>query len=450
MGKLFGTDGMRGIANRNPLTSETVLKLGMALVYVLDSKGKKLKIVIGKDTRLSGYMLETALASGICSMGADVYLVGPLPTPGVAFITSSMRADAGVVISASHNPFYDNGIKFFSESGFKFSDGIEHKIEKLFFSPALDSDNIRSTAANIGKAYRIDDAIGRYVIFTKLTFPKHLSLNSLKIVLDCANGASYKAAPEVFTELGADVTVIGAKPDGININENCGSTYPEYICSEVLKNGANIGIALDGDGDRVIFCDENAQVLSGDELLAVCALDMKQNNSLRNNGIVTTPMSNIALELLMKKNGIDVVYADVGDRYIIEKMHKYGFNLGGEQSGHVIFSDDANTGDGIISALKLLAIMVKSKKPLSELRNVISLYPQTLINVDVPYKKNLEDIPEINKTIEHYNAVLKDRGRIFIRYSGTQNYLRIMIEGENDKEINKIGLELKEEVLKYF
>lgn len=451
MRKLFGTDGVRGIANQNPLTSETALKLGMALIYVLNlnEKDKKLKIVIGKDTRLSGYMLETALSSGICAMGSDVYLIGPMPTPGVAFITSSVRADAGVVISASHNPFYDNGIKFFDRKGFKFPDDIENKIEEVFNSSILES-NTRPTAANVGKAYRIDDATGRYVVFAKLAFPKCLSLNGLKIVVDCANGAAYKAAPEVFNKLGADVTVAYAQPNGININDNCGSMFPKAICSEVLKNNADVGIAFDGDGDRVIFCDEKGKVLNGDEFLAICALYMKQNNLLKNNGIVTTYMSNIALELLMKKNGINVIYTEVGDRNIMEKMLELGLNLGGEQSGHIIFLDETNTGDGIISALKLLTIMIKSGKTLSELRKVINPYPQTLINIDVPYRKDINELHNFSKKIEYYNELLKDKGRIFIRYSGTQNYLRILIEGQDDKEINRIGLDLKEEVLKCF
>ncbi len=452
MRKLFGTDGIRGIANKDPLTPENALRLGMALIYVLNLKspGKKLKIVIGKDTRISGYIFETALSSGICSMGSDVYLVGPMPTPGVAFITSSMRADAGVVISASHNPYYDNGIKFFDCKGFKFPEELEYKIEDIFFSSILDSSELRPVNADIGKAHRIEDATGRYVIFTKLTFPKCLTLNKLKIVIDCANGAGYKAAPEVFSELGAEVIIIASRPDGLNINEKCGSTHPEFISSEVLKNKADIGIAFDGDGDRVIVCDGNGKILYGDEFLAICALYMKYIGELKNNGIVTTPMSNIALEILMKKNGINVSYSDVGDRYITEKMIEKEFNLGGEQSGHIIFLDDANTGDGIISALKLLTIMIKLNKSLSELRKIITPYPQTLINIDVPYKKNLDELPEFNKKIIHYSKILENRGRIFIRYSGTQNYLRILVEGEDSEEINKIGLDLKEEILKNF
>jgi len=446
--KLFGTDGVRGQANRYPLTSEVALKLGMALVKVLKSKDKRLKIVIGKDTRISGYMLETALSSGICAMGSDVYLLGPMPTPGVAFITSSMRADAGVVISASHNPFYDNGIKFFDRNGFKFDDEVEKKIEDLFFN--FNFDTAGTTGINIGKAHRIDDATGRYVIFTKLSFPKNLTLNGLKIVLDCANGADYKAAPEVFSELGAEVVLEGANPDGININEGCGSTHPEHLSSSVKKNGADAGLALDGDGDRVIFCDENGKILLGDEFLAICALQMKTEGYLKNNGVVTTPMSNIALELLFKKHGIKTVYSDVGDRYIMEKMLKDGYNLGGEQSGHIIFLDESNTGDGIISALKLLSVMVKTGMPLSELRKVIEPYPQALFNVDVPYRKNIDELPEVSKKIAYFGEALKDRGRIFVRYSGTQNYLRVLIEGENQEEINNMGAEIREEIEKCF
>lgn len=448
MRKLFGTDGIRGQANRYPLTSEVALRMGMALVQVLKSKGKRSKIVIGKDTRISGYMLETALSSGICAMGSDVYLVGPMPTPGVAFITSSMRADAGVVISASHNPFYDNGIKFFNGDGFKLYDEVCKKIEDLFVNYKFD--NAGPTGSNIGKAHRIDDAAGRYAIFTKLSFPKNLTLNGLKIVVDCANGADYKVAPEVFSELGADVVLENASPDGININDNCGSTHPDNLSSSVKKNGADVGLAFDGDGDRVIFSDENGKILQGDEFLAICAINMKSTGELKNNGVVTTPMSNIALELLFKKHGIKTIYTEVGDRYIMEEMIKDGYNLGGEQSGHIIFLDNTNTGDGIISALKLLTIMVKTDKPLSELRKIIEPYPQALFNIDVPYRKNIDEMAKVSKKIGYFNEVLKNRGRIFVRYSGTQNYLRVLVEGENHEEINGIGNEIKEEIEKYF
>ena len=446
--KLFGTDGVRGQANRYPLTSEVALKLGKALVKVLKPNGKGLKIVIGKDTRISGYMLETALSSGICSMGADVYLVGPLATPGVAFITSSMRADAGVVISASHNPFYDNGIKFFDGNGFKFDDEVEKKIEDLFFN--FEFNDKGPTGIHIGKAHRIDDAAGRYVIFAKLSFPKHLTLNGLKIVIDCANGANYKSAPEVFAELGAEVILEGVSPDGVNINDGCGSMHPEKLSGSVKKHGADVGLAFDGDGDRVIFCDENGKTLQGDEFLAICALQMKKEGCLKNEGVVTTPMSNVALEILFKKHGIKTIYADVGDRYIMEKMLKDGYNLGGEQSGHIIFLDDINTGDGIISALKLLSVMVKTGMPLSELRKIINPYPQVLFNVDVPYKKNLDELPEVSKKIAYFDEILKDRGRIYVRYSGTQNYLRVLVEGEDACEINNIGAEIKDEIEKGF
>ncbi len=450
MNKLFGTDGVRGLANRGSLTSEIALKLGMALVNVLGFTGDRLKIIVGKDTRISGYMFETAISSGICSMGSDVYLVGPMPTPGVAFITSSMRADAGVVISASHNPFYDNGIKFFDKNGFKFDDYIEKEIESFVLSRYSELEGKRPRGAHIGKAHRIDDAVGRYVIFTKLSFPKNLTLNGIKITLDCANGANYKAAPEVFSELGAEVTASGIDPNGLNINENCGSTYPEHLGALVKENGADIGIAFDGDGDRAIFSDENGEILLGDEFLAICAIRMKNEGILKNNGIVTTPMSNIALELLLKKHGIETVYADVGDRYIMEKMIKGKYNLGGEQSGHIIFLDETNTGDGIISALKLLAVMVKTGLPLSELRKIFAPLPQRLFNVDVPFKKDLSEMPGINNKIEEFEEALRGRGRIFVRYSGTQNFLRILLEGENEAELNKMGAEIKEEIEKYF
>lgn len=446
--KLFGTDGVRGQANRYPLNSETALKLGMALVQVIGAKNKKLRIVIGKDTRISGYMLETALSSGICAMGSDVYLVGPMPTPGVAFITSSMRADAGVVISASHNPFYDNGIKFFDSNGFKFDDSIERRIEDLFFNSKLDE--ACRTGVNIGKAFRIDDATGRYVVFAKLTFPKSLTLNGLKIVVDCANGADYKAAPEVFSELGARLFLKSAIPDGININEGCGSTNPEALSAAVKKHGADIGIAFDGDGDRVIFSDENGKILHGDEFLAICALHMKSLGKLKNDGVVTTPMSNIALELLFKRHGIKTIYTDVGDRYIMETMLKEGYNLGGEQSGHIIFLDDINTGDGVISALKLLSVLVETGKPLSELRKVISPFPQVLLNVEVPFKKDISELIGVPEKINRFSGILKDRGRIFVRYSGTQSYLRVMVEGENEEEIKTIAEEIKEEIKNNF
>lgn len=450
MKKLFGTDGVRGQANAYPLTPEVVVKLGMALVRILKFRGKKLKIIIGKDTRISGYMLETALSSGICSMGSDVYLVGPMPTPGVAFIASSMRADAGVVISASHNPFYDNGIKFFDGDGCKFDDKVECEIEKSLFASMHDLEKGGPTGINIGKAHRIDDAVGRYVIFTKLSFPKNLTLNGIKMVIDCANGASYKAAPEVFRELGGDIILDSVNPNGLNINENCGSTYPRNLSALVKKTGADIGMAFDGDGDRVIFSDENGKILLGDEFLAICALHMQKEGILRNNGIVTTPMSNIALELLLKKHGIKTIYADVGDRYITGKMFQGEYNLGGEQSGHIIFSDNINTGDGIISALKLLAIMVKTGSPLSELRKNFVPYPQVLLNIDVPYKKNIAEMSKVKDKIAYNNKKLKGNGRVFVRYSGTQNYLRVLVEGKDQDEINKIGIDIKEEIERYF
>lgn len=431
--KLFGTDGVRGVANVYPMTVEMAMQLGRAIAHVFKKEPRRHKIVIGKDTRLSGYMLENAMVAGICSMGVDVMLVGPLPTPGIAFITSSMRADAGVVISASHNPYQDNGIKFFSKDGFKLPDELEAEIEEFIFNNNEPSH--RPTASDIGKAYRIDDAIGRYVVFAKNTFPKELMLNGLKIVVDCAHGACYRVAPEVFYELGADVFPIGVHPDGENINQGCGSLYPYRLTEVVKEKRADIGIALDGDGDRLILVDENGIVRDGDYIMAICAGRMIRENKLAKNTLVTTVMSNMGLDEAVKSAGGNLVRVGVGDRYVVEEMLIGGYNLGGEQSGHLIFLDHTTTGDGIISALQVLSIMVKEEQRLSELSKIICLFPQVLLNVKVREKKPMKDIPIVLECIKEVENKLSGKGRVFVRYSGTEPLARIMIEGKDEKTI---------------
>ncbi|HAG50938.1 MAG: phosphoglucosamine mutase [Deltaproteobacteria bacterium GWC2_42_51] len=446
MRKLFGTDGVRGVANVYPMTAEMAIQLGRAIAYVFKKEPHRHKIVIGKDTRLSGYMLENAMVAGICSMGVDVMLVGPLPTPGIAFITSSMRADAGVVISASHNPYQDNGIKFFSRDGFKLPDRLEAEIEDFIFNKGEQS--YRPTASDIGKAYRIDDAIGRYVVFSKNTFPKELTLSGLKIAVDCAHGATYKVAPEVFYELGAEVFPIGVEPDGENINYKCGSLYPEVVAKLVKEKKADIGISLDGDGDRVILVDEKGQVLDGDYLMAIVATRMLKQNALKKKTLVTTIMSNMGLEDAIKRVGGKIIRTKVGDRYVVDEMLKGGYNLGGEQSGHIVFMEHTTTGDGIISALQVLAIMVKEGKRLSELSTVMQTYPQILMNIKVKEKKEFTAVPQVAKRIREVEKKLNGSGRLSVRYSGTEPLARVMIEGKNGKEIKKMAKYIAEAIEK--
>lgn len=435
--RLFGTDGVRGVANLEPMTAETALKLGRAVAHMaLAQPGRKHKILVGKDTRISCYMLETALAAGICSMGADVLLVGPMPTPGIAFLTINMRCDAGAVISASHNPFQDNGIKFFSRDGFKLSDSIEDQIEQLVFSSHIEE--IRPTAEKIGKAIRIEDALGRYVVFVKNTYPKHLSLDGVKIILDCANGAAYKAAPLVFEELGAWVTAIGASPNGHNINMDCGSLHPELVCREVVSAGAHIGIALDGDADRVIFSDEKGNVVNGDQIMGIIAWDMMTRSELKKSTLVATVMSNFGLEAAMEDLGVTLVRTPVGDRYVVERMRKDGFNFGGEQSGHLIFLDHITSGDGIMSALQVMRVMIETGKPLSELAARVHLFPQILRNVEVRSRRNLEEVPELQVVMGEARRRLQNKGRLLVRYSGTQLLCRVMAEGENEDAVKSV------------
>jgi phosphoglucosamine mutase len=440
MRKLFGTDGIRGVANIEPMTGEMAMKLGRAAAYIFKNKTGRHRIVIGKDTRLSGYMLESALTSGICSMGVDVLLIGPLPTPGIAFITRALRADAGVVISASHNPYEDNGIKFFSEDGFKLPDELELEIEDLIFSGKIDS--IRPTAKDMGKAYRINDAEGRYIEFAKNSIPKGMDFEGVKIVLDCANGAAYKVAPMMLRELGAEVAAIGVEPSGMNINDGCGSLYPKKLQELVLEKKADIGIVYDGDADRAIFSDELGREVNGDQIMAMCAIEMKKQGRLKNNILVTTVMSNMGLDIAMKEAGINVIKTKVGDRYVLEEMVKKDCNLGGEQSGHIIHLDYNTTGDGVITTLQILALMNNTKKRLSELSSCMTIFPQVLLNVRVKEKKEFSLIPEVSKAIKSCEDQLKDRGRILVRYSGTEPLARVMIEGENEGKIKTMAEEI--------
>jgi len=442
MGKLFGTDGIRGVANVHPMTTEMAMQLGRGTAYIFKNKEKRHRIVIGKDTRLSGYMIENALVAGICSMGVDVLLVGPLPTPGIAFITSSMRADAGIVISASHNPFQDNGIKIFSGDGFKLPDQLENKIEELIFSDQIDS--LRPTATEVGKALRVDDAVGRYVVYLKNSFPKALTLDGMKIILDCAHGAAYRVAPAVFEELGAGVIPLGVEPNGENINYQCGSLHPQMVMKKVKEEGADIGISLDGDADRAIFSDELGNLVDGDRIMAICADDLRKANRLKRNTLVATVMSNLGLDLAMKERGIKVVHTQVGDRYVVEEMARSGYNLGGEQSGHLIFLDYNTTGDGVLSALQVLAVMKRENKKLSELSSIMTPFPQVLLNVRVRHKRDPHRIPEVAALVKKIQEKLGDRGRVLVRPSGTENLIRVMVEGENEKEISAHAEEISE------
>jgi phosphoglucosamine mutase len=440
MRKLFGTDGVRGVANQDPMTSEMALRLGRAAAHVFRDSSRRHRIVIGKDTRLSGYMIESALTSGICSMGVDVLLVGPVPTPGIAFLTRSLRADAGVVISASHNSYEDNGIKFFGRDGFKLPDEVETKMETVMFSGEIEA--IRPTAAEIGKAYRIDDAIGRYNEFVKSSIPRGMDCSGLRVVVDSANGAAYKIAPRILIELGAEVISLHDQPNGVNINQGCGSLHPEVIARAVTANKAQIGIAYDGDADRVILCDEKGAVLDGDAIMAICALQMIGQGRLRHNTLVATVMSNLGLELALNDAGGKLVRVSVGDRAVMEKMIEGGYNLGGEQSGHVIFLDHNTTGDGLVTALQVLAIMKQTGRRLSELAACIKTYPQTLVNVRVKKRHDLAAIPEIAQRITEVEKTLEGRGRVLVRYSGTEPKVRVMLEGENEAEIKQYAADL--------
>lgn len=446
MRRLFGTDGVRGVANIYPMTTEIAMQIGRGLAFLVKDMKHDHRIVIGKDTRLSGYMFENALAAGICSMGVDILLVGPLPTPGIAFITTSMRADAGVVISASHNPFQDNGIKIFSRNGFKLPDEQELTIEDLIFSQKMAA--LRPVEEEIGKATRIDDARGRYIVFLKNTIPKEYTLDDFHIVLDCAHGATYGVAPHVFEELGAKVTTLGVHPDGKNINHECGALHPDLMAEKVKEVGADIGIALDGDGDRLIVADEKGNIIDGDHVMAICAADLLSRRKLKKKTLVSTVMSNMGLEVVMRRIGGKMVRTQVGDRYVVEEMRQNGYNFGGEQSGHLIFLDHNTTGDGILAALQLLAIMIKHRKPISELATIMETFPQVLKNVRTAKKLQVNLVPGLQKTIKAMEQKLGNDGRILVRPSGTEPVLRVMVEGKDADTINTMADELCELIQK--
>ena len=434
MGKLFGTDGIRGRANEYPITPEMALRMGKAIAKVFGSlKGEKHRVIIGKDTRLSGYMLETALTSGLISMGMEVYLVGPMPTPAVAHLTKSMQACAGIMITASHNPSCDNGIKIFGEAGFKLPDPIENKIEKVILSK--DAINPKNSAA-MGKAYRLEDVGGRYIEFVKRSID-NMSLKGLRVVLDCAHGAAYYLSPIIMKELGCDVIKENVAPDGLNINDGCGAMHADRLAVPVKKYRADCGIALDGDADRVIFSDHEGSVVDGDRIIAICALDMKKEGTLTNNAIAVTSMSNLGLHKLMAENDIKVVVTDVGDRHVLEAMKKHDIKLGGEQSGHIIFSDYSTTGDGTLGALRVLKIMKQTGKTLKELASVMDVFPQQLVGIQVKKKPALNTLPGITGMIADCEKELGDSGRCILRYSGTENKLRILVEAEESAAVDK-------------
>ncbi len=440
MGIIFGTDGIRGIANMEPMTGETVLQVGRAVAYLFKRGGGRRRILIGKDTRISGYMIECALASGICSMGVDVVLIGPLPTSGIAYLTSSMRADAGIVISASHNPYPYNGIKIFGRDGYKLPDDMEATIEGLILSKKIDS--IRPTGSDIGKAYRLVDAVGRYVVFLKNAFPQEFDMQGLKIVVDCANGATYRVAPAVFDELGAKVIPMDVSPNGVNINNGCGSVFPESMAKRVIEEGADIGVAFDGDGDRVIIADEKGNILDGDDIMGICGIELLNTGKLKKNTVVATIMTNKGLEIFFKERGCTMIRTRVGDRYVVEELVKGDYNFGGEQSGHIIFKDYHTTGDGIITSLNVIAIMLKKNKPLSELSKGIFKLPQVLLNVEIENKNQILESPVVKNAIKNMEEKLGERGRVVVRPSGTEPVIRIMVEGENIREISSMAEEL--------
>jgi phosphoglucosamine mutase len=439
---LFGTDGIRGVANEHPMSPEIALALGRAVAFVAGrGKGHGPRILIGKDTRLSGYMIETAIASGICSMGGRVLLCGPVPTPAVAHLTVSMRADAGIVISASHNPYADNGIKIFGGDGFKLHDALEAEMERYIGDPT--TMGMRPTGPGIGRAEKLEDSRGRYVAYVKATFPRELALDGLRLVVDAAHGAAYRVAPLCFQELGANVTAIGVKPNGVNINKDCGALYPDNLRGEVVKKRAAIGIALDGDADRLIVVDEKGQIVDGDAVMAMCASRLMQDGLLKKKTLVATVMSNLGLERAIEAQGGKLVRTAVGDRYVVESMREHGYNLGGEQSGHLIFLDHASTGDGIVAALQVLAIMMRSGKPLSELaQEAMERVPQVLENVTLTARRPLEEMTQLATITEECKNELGREGRVLVRWSGTEPKLRIMIEGPREDRIRDWAKEL--------
>ena len=435
--RLFGTDGVRGMANVEPLTVGTCVRLGRSAAHVFKRGSHRHRILIGKDTCLSGYMLENALVAGICSMGVDALLVGPLPTPGIACVTRSLRADAGIVISASHNPYQDNGIKFFSGDGFKLPDDLEREIEELTFTGRID--DIRPTPEEVGKAKRIDDAAGRYVEFVKHSFPRGSTLEGMKVVVDCAHGAGYKVGPWVLRELGAEVIALGVDPDGTNINEGCGSLYPQLAVQTVRETGADLGICLDGDADRCILIDERGGLVDGDKVMAICGRVWMEQGRLPTNTVIATVMSNYGLDTSLQEVGVTVERTDVGDRHVVERMRGGGHEIGGEQSGHMVFLSHTTTGDGLVTALQVLSVMLCKGRPLSELATWMTPLPQVLENVEVSDRRPIDELPEVCQAIEAAETALSGQGRVLVRYSGTQPLARVMIEGKDQEHIRSLA-----------
>ena len=434
--ELFGTDGIRGVANKYPITADMALNLGKAVAYVFKKESPYTRIIVGRDTRISGHLLEHAIISGICSMGVDAIMVGVMTTPGIAYLSWSVRADAGIVISASHNPFEDNGIKIIGGDGYKLSDEKEEQIEELILNPEKLKESYPEPQ-NLGKASLLEDAKGLYIGFLKSTFPKHITLEGMKIALDCANGAAYRIAPQLFYELEAMVKPLFANPDGININKECGSQHVEALQDTVVNDGFDIGLAFDGDADRLISVDEKGNIITGDQVIAICANYLKEKGKLKNNTVVTTKMSNYGFRIAMKELGINNIITNVGDRYVLEEMIKSGAIIGGEDSGHIIFLDHHTTGDGILTALQLLNIIKETEKPLSELARIMKVYPQKLVNVTISDKPDLDSIPEIKSVIDEVESELSERGRVLVRYSGTQPLCRVMVEASSENETEK-------------
>jgi phosphoglucosamine mutase len=438
---LFGTDGIRGEANVYPMTADVAMQLGRALGLRLRGPlGHRTKVVVGKDTRLSGYLIETGLTAGLLSAGAEVHLLGPLPTPGIAFMTTGMRCDAGVVISASHNPYQDNGIKIFGRDGFKLPDDVEAELEAVLTGDCAADDLPRGVG--IGRAWRVDDAAGRYAVYCKAAFPREATLEGIKVVVDCANGAAYKVAPEVFEDLGATVVTLGVDPDGTNINKRCGALHPETLAETVRQTGAQIGIALDGDADRCILCDERGEIVDGDQILAILARRMLRDGRLPGSTVVSTVMSNVGLDRSLAAVGARLVRVGVGDRYVVERMRQDRFALGGEQSGHIIVMDHATTGDGIVTALAVLGVMVREQKLLSELAACMTRFPQVLQNLPVRERRALSELPDVQRVITDVEGRLGDAGRVLVRYSGTELLVRVMVEGEDETEIRAYADEI--------
>ncbi len=444
MGRLFGTDGIRGRVNSHPMQPELVLRLGLAAGQYFRNGNKRHRVVIGKDTRLSGYVFESALTSGFCAAGMDVFLVGPLPTPAISFLTRNMRADLGVVISASHNPYVDNGIKFFDKDGFKLADNVEDEIAAMVTNPEFNWDY--PAHDQVGRARKIQDSPGRYIVDLKHSFPVGMTLDGLTIVLDCAHGAAYRVAPLIFEELGARVITLGVEPDGLNINKGCGSLHPDVLAAKVREHRADIGLALDGDADRLIVVDEYGRVLDGDQLMAVCAEEMMTRGALVGDTLVATVMSNMALEVFMQERGGKLLRTKVGDRYVVEEMRKGGYLLGGEQSGHLVFMEHSTTGDGTLAALQLLRIMVGRQKPISEIAGLLTPYPQKLVNLKVKKKVPFEDVPVIQRAVRDAEAKLGRTGRVLLRYSGTETLARIMVEAQDQSLVDALCAGLAEAV----